>query len=410
MANSSPRRRLSPVSRIMLVLCVLSSGTFVPAQDAAVTFPEASDDIYGNDETAPGIIPGTGSPIAFGTIVLRPRIGYGYTYSNRVRIAPSQTRDLERHRVSVGLGANLGENWTADYTGTWSTLSDDNLDDTLNHSLRLNGAFSYDPWAFGVSQTMSTTDSIIIETARQMRVERYTTGLTASRGLTERMYTSIALQQRLRYAENAPNVFEWSVTPSLGYRIFPRTTLNGSVGIGHIVVTESPDILYYSPQLGASWQITDKLSANGFIGWQMRDYLAGSAESQEVPIHGVSIVHRPFEYTTLSFGGSRSVGNSYFAGLTTETTTWSFDASQRLFGHITLSAGLSRSEAEYSQTLFGFTLVREDERKAHYVRLSTGFLRHGQVSVGYRKSKNQSSATGYGYSTDQFSFDVSYRF
>src|SRR5690606_2676172 len=160
-------------------------GAFASAQDAIATFPEPSDDIYGTTDAASGGLFGTGSPFALGHVVLRPHVGYGYTYSDGVRIGPDETRELERHRDSVGLNATLGERWTADYTGSWNTLSDDNLDDTLEHSFRLNGAFSYAPWDFGFSQTASITDAIRIETARQMRVERYNTGFTASRGLTD---------------------------------------------------------------------------------------------------------------------------------------------------------------------------------------------------------------------------------
>ena len=94
----------------------------------------------------------------------------------------------------------------------------------------------------------------------------------------------------------------------------------------------------------------------------------------------------------------------------TESNGYNLGFSQRLLGHYLLSLGYSQSKSSYVATSASALGGRSDRVRSFDARLSTTLLRRGTVAILYRNGDNSSNTAGYGYKTEQYGFELGYRF
>jgi len=353
------------------------------------------------------------NPFSWGPVILHPRLGYSFTYGNGIHSRPGQQEKTIIQTVTPSLGMNIGRHWNLNYTPSLSFYSSDEFKDTLNHSVSLSGATSYEDWAFSVSQSYDRSSESRVETAQQTDQESYSTSLGATYLINSAWSLEMGLSQSFRftgggYANAQRNSRNWSTMEWLNYQYSPALGFAVGAGGGYDDVGVGSDMTSETLQGRVTFRVTEKvnLSING--GGEVRQFLDSEEPDLLSPIFGASISYSPFRVTTISLSGSRSVSSSYFQNQVTENTSVSLGLTQRLFGRYSLGLSGGFSTTDYRASASGLSVSRSDENSFFRVSLGTGFLKRGNVSVFYSVSKNSSNNDDFGYSSDQMGFSLSY--
>ena len=125
---------------------------------------------------------------------------------------------------------------------------------------------------------------------------------------------------------------------------------------------------------------------------------------------GASASYQLFDYTSLSLSANRSVNTSLFANQITENTSVSASLSQRFLGRLNFGLSAGYTVSDYQTSVVFFDTDRSDTRKFISASLGTKILKRGYTSVAYTHSQNDSSAEGFTYDSDQYTFSLGYRF
>ncbi|HEU5125776.1 MAG TPA: hypothetical protein VFW05_17125 [Verrucomicrobiae bacterium] len=353
------------------------------------------------------------NPFTWGPVVLHPRLGYTFTYGNGIHSRPGEQEKTIIQRVTPSLGMTIGRHWNLNYTPSLSFYSSDEFKDTLDHSVSLSGATSYEDWAFSVSQSYARSSESRVETARQTDQETYSTSLGATYLINSAWSVEMGVSQSFRftgggYANAQRDSRNWSTMEWLNYQYSPALGFAVGVGGGYDDVGVGSDMTSETLQGRVTFRVTEKvnLSVNG--GGEVRQFLDSEEPDLLSPIFGASISYSPFKVTTISLSGSRSVSSSYFQNQVTENTSVSLGLTQRLFGRYSLGLSGGFSTTDYRASASGLSVSRSDENSFFRVSLGTGFLKRGTVSIFYSVSKNSSNNDDFGYSSDQMGFSLSY--
>ena len=122
-----------------------------------------------------------------------------------------------------------------------------------------------------------------------------------------------------------------------------------------------------------------------------------------------TIQYQPFEKTRISITGSRTVASSYLQNQFTETTAFNAEFNQRLLGRYFLDLNGGYQLVKYVSSVAS-TSSREDDLYSLNVQLNRAFLKRGTMSVIYRLSKDDSSQSGYSFTSHQVGFQIGYSY
>ncbi len=346
----------------------------------------------------------------WGPVTARPHITSRTSYGNQLRSRRGSNANTFLEQLSPGSLFELGSKWRLDYTPTLSFYSSDEFKDTLAHSVSLSGGTSYRNWTFGLSQGYSSSSQPLIETGRQTDQENFSTSLSASHRFNSKLMLQLGLSQNFQSAESLSSSRSWSTMDWLNYQVAPRLSFAVGAGGGYQNVDNSSDMAYEQLQGRVNMRVAEKLNLSINGGGEVRQILDSGGDPLINPIYGASIQYRPFQYTTLSLSGNRSVSASLLQGQVTEGTDISLAVNQRLLGllYLTVSGGFRNSRYVFSNSTLA--LSREDDTTTFAARLSYGFIERGTVAAFYNYSDNTSSAGGFGFSSSQVGLEVAYRF
>jgi hypothetical protein len=413
--------RLNGTLLITMLLCLLAFTRATDAQEVispppqSLLTPPALQAIETNDmKVLPPneAIPSTalGTPFQWGPFNLRPHFLYRFLYGNGIQSRPGQPLTTAIHEVSPGMFLGLGDHWTLDYTPTWTFYSNHQFRDTLDHSVVLNGGTAYGDWVLGLSQSYVSSSAPLIETGGQTAQETYSTALNASYRFGKAMSVDLAVNQNLTFTEKFTNSREWSTMDWLNYQLWPRFDIGIGVGGGYVAVSQGTDMTYEQYQGRVNWRATDKISFQVHGGLEDRQFLDAGTGDLINPIYGVTVQYQPFEVTTLSLSANHTVSTSPFQNQVTENTDLTGSLNQRLLKRLYLSLGGGYHAVTYVASANGVSVGRQDKYCSFNARLSTTFLKRGTIAATYQFSNNSSSLAGYGYSSNQFGFEVGFRY
>jgi hypothetical protein len=345
-----------------------------------------------------------------GPVALRSHLTYRYLHATGIPSAPGQDLSTVIHDITPEFLLDVGTRWMIDYTPTWRFYSNRAFNDTVNHSARFAGGASYENWTFSVTQSFSLSSSSLIETGRQTKEEDASTNLGATWQIISRLALELTGAQQLRYVWAQPDAFEWSTLDWLHYQAAPGVDTAIGLGYGYVDVTEGPDMTFgrYLGRIG--WKVTDLISLHAQGGMETRSSRAAGAGDMNNFVLDASIQYRPMEATVLSLSASRAIAASYFAGQVTRNAEVGATLQQRLLGKLYLSIGAQHGTATYIASATGVTAGREDTFNSFDLRLSAAILRRGTVAATYQHRRNSSNANGFGLTSNQYGFEVSWRF
>lgn len=346
--------------------------------------------------------------MSWGIITFHPHVSYQMVYGSGLLSGPGREENSFQHTLSPGMTFNIGPRWRLDYTPSLKFYSSEGYEDTLDHAVSLNGSAVSAGWLFTLGHAYRSSSDALIETASQTSQDTHSTGLGASRSLTDTTTLELGLAQSLRFAEDYTDSYTWSTTDWLDKQLRPNFAVAVGINAAYHLLDPGTDMTSERLLGRVRGRALTKLGYSVEGGVEFRQFLDSDAPMKVSPTVNGSLSYQVFEPTTIGVFAAHDIGTSYYTDQFTETTRVGGSLSQRLLGKIHLSVSGGYSFMKYSSTLASDTVVREDETPNFQAGLSTRFLRRGSVSVFYSWSQNASGLAGYSYDSNQIGFQLGY--
>jgi len=348
--------------------------------------------------------------LQWGSVIARPRASYRFVSATGLQAKPGKAVDTTIQTFSPGITLDLSSHWSLDYQAAWNVYSQRDFKDTLDHSLVLRGATSYESWSFNAMQGYSHSSEPLIETGQQTTEDLYTTGFTATDRLNSHIILETDVNQSLRYTTDFNDTKEWSLLEWAHFQFSPKLDTALGVGPGYVEIRNGSDMNYYKFLGSIDWRPGETLSVHLDGGLDHRRVRTGKANYTNDPIATASIGYKMFEQTVLSLEAARTVTASYFSNHVQKSFRWNVGLNQRLLGHLNLILGAGYQKSSYDKADPSSANARDDKDWWYIGRLSTVVLKQGTISVFYQYTKNTSSVPGYGFSSDQTGLELRYQY
>lgn len=376
---------------------------------------------------AAATVPGSAEAQAFlswGDVHVRTHLDYQFLYGTGVQSAPGQPNSTITQTVSPGVTLDLGPHWVLAYDPSISFYSSKNFHNTFNQFISLAGGATYGDWAFGLSQSFTSSDQPNVQTAGQTGTQTYTAALNANHNFNEKWSLDVNAgvtlcfvdQSQVQIAKtngffapastNSPAAEALSDSQSyflsswLNYALDPRFVVSAGVASGYSDqnggLTSSDEDFLGRIVFRPGKKLT--LSVDG--GVEYRQFLNFNQSDTWTPIFAASATYKLFEPTLLSLAASRSVQPSLFNSQMLDSTIVSVGVQQRLLDRLQLSLSYGYAASDYIGAQQGLP-QRSDVGNTYQASLSMAFLKHGTVGTFYEYSQNSSTGKGFGYSSSQ---------
>ena len=373
----------------------------------------------------------------------------GVTYDDNVFLTPNDPTPLtnaagtasRRHfsrsdvyfsvtpSISLGYGDFISRatNYVEfDYNANALIYAQNTDQDTIQHSVALQGAYHFaqvtltlsqsvqildstdlsaaNPNTVGTSTTATTTNTaaVNLDTSQRTRLNVYGTSLNANYALSDK--TSFDLGGSLNVSDYETLISSDTLGGSAYFNYSPtgKITLGVGVSAGYIIQDESaPDEEFEQINLRLSYAATSKLTVSGSVGVQFRE-TNGVGGTDVTPVFDLAVSYAPFDGTSLSLAASRSVQTSaVLTGENFDSTGFTFNVSQSLFQRATahLSVGYTYSNYVFSGT--GLSASRTDDY--YFVQPGLDYTIRSNISAGifYIHRQSSSSLLGNSFSDNQ---------
>jgi hypothetical protein len=351
-------------------------------------------------------------PFKWDQFVVRPHVDYQVIDAQGILAAPSNSVNTVIQNISPGVLINLGPHWSLDYSALIGLYSNTNFGTELDHTFTLTGQTIYTDWVFGFLQTIAFTKSPQIETASQVSEQNYDTAVTGHHEDSEHISEDLAVYQNIQETGGGyENQRSWSTLDWLNYQPQSHFNIGIGPGLGYDNADFGPDSVYEQAEGRLNWLASKILSFQLNAGVQESEFLGGEGAGDLFsPIYGGTIQFQPFAQTQLSVFANRSVSPTVFVGEYSENTSIGCSVGQRFFGQIFLDVSGSYNNQQYVASASDIAAARTDKFYSLSVRLSHSFLQRGNVSIFYQYGRDNSTAGGYSFISNQFGAEVSYSF
>lgn len=415
-----PSIRLHPSNRLRetclgLILLALGTGSHGVAQNVILA-PEpeqlqtASQRLQ-NTPPPPSRPPAPPeTPYRLGPVILHPRLSYKFLNADGIPTRSGGRVTSDTHTLSAGLTADLSEQWTVSYGTSRTKQSADELGNTVDHFANLVGALSLGDIGLQFSQDFSKTTPTSIETGSQTEMESWSTSMSASYSLSQRIQMSGSVGMNERYSSVAPMIRSWTGGPSISWIYSNRLSLSFNPSFSYNEVRAAADT-YSESYLGSlNWQPANKLTLSLGAGRQFTHSRSANALKLSSPLANLSIGYSPFSTTSFSASAAQTVAPTLLGNRVTENIRWRLGLQQRLLGKLYASVDYTRYRNDYEATDLNGQTNREDTVEAYSLRLSTRLFERLSLSVSAQRNKNTSNVAVFSFSSRQYGADVSWAF
>lgn len=429
---------MKPLERSALMLAIplaaLSLAAIASAQEAVGTEPVTALTAPILRKSEPGNKSRPAEPAGaffqFGPFRIHPHLTARFVYGLGLPTEGGRHVASMIYTDSPGLQIDAGQHWTIDYTPTWTTYTARALHDTLEHSVRAQGAGMVQEWAVQVSENYTASNPILFETGRQTPQRTWATQLGASRSLgTDVSFQTLAALNE-RYGETFPDTRDWTTMNWLTVRLPYQLETGLGLGAGYTDIVGRPDAKTKRYMGRLNWHPTDKLNLGIDGGVETRLSRAVGSKKMNSPILNATLGYQPFQVTKLVFTGSRSVASSYFDRQVTTSSSRSFSLEQRLLKHFYLSATYNHQRTGFESVTADIPVTppdvpsadptadppgvslpgRSDRTESISLRLSTQLFQRWSLAASYQRNANSSSQSGFTFISTQFGFDLSCKY
>jgi hypothetical protein len=216
------------------------------------------------------------------------------------------------------------------------------------------------------------------------------------------------------YGDGFPETRDWSTQQFVLQKITDKTSAGLGLNFGYTQITKAADMDYVQYLGRFNWQSTEKIALSAQGGIEDRHSMSASAHDVHNPILQISLGYQPFEHTRFTLTDFNNVSTSFYNNTITKNKGWSLALNQRLLEKLNLDLSYGEQTSDYSSFGGGNAINgqngRSDDVKSFNATLSIVVFQKWTVAAIYQNSKNDSSQTGYNFSTNQYGLQLSGRF
>ena len=200
----------------------------------------------------------------------------------------------------------------------------------------------------------------------------------------------------------------------INYTYSPKLTvgLGGTAGY-NLVDRGSPDQTFQQLNLRLTYQLTGKISLNGSVGLEFRQFDNGSGGKGTYisPVYEMSATYLPFDGTTITLSGNRRTQNSaVFQGQDYSSTTITLGARQRFLRRLYFGAVVGYENSSYFSTAPGIDASREDNYFFIQPSVDVTLTNFWTVGAYYLHRQSNSSSDFFSFNDNQFGLRTSLTF
>lgn len=356
--------------------------------------------------------------LQWGPVGIRPQLVYRYMNASGLEVGPGDLTDSRVHTLLLGTALDIGIHWRGHYSASRTLYSNRQFKDRWDHLADVGGSYAVGEWGVGISGTYSLASPIMVEVARQTRMESIGGGITLRRPIGQKTAFNVSGSASHSRAEpvqpesgrSTTRLNDWSSQAGFLYAFTERTQASLGVQYGFVDPSIGPSSTAIGPNVGVVWTPTDRLGFNVSGGWEQRRIHKAGADTLESLTYAGSARYRPFEVTTIAVGATRGIGRSYLVDAITKSRGWNVSLEQRLLQFLYFRAGYSERKARYLATEGTLPTIRADEHRTYDARLSVPIQARASVAVWYSRTKNSSSQRNFSFTSRQYGAEVSVRF
>jgi len=404
--------------RLAAVVAIISYSSIpANAQERTSTYtpkPQRQSRISGNSSVGSlsALLPPTreSTPLQLGPVLFRPGISYRYTSTESISQSVSNLEDTDIKRTSLSLAFDYLDLWSLNVNPSWTSYTNDRFEDDQSNSVNFSTGFMLQDWQLGITQSYRESNNTLVETASQTQQESWGTTLGASKQLSSVWNIDFNIDQDQRTTTAFADMQQFSVASWLRHQTSPA--FNSSIGVtkGYADVDPGLDTKFTQFLLRFGFQPTDKLTVSLQGGIDSREIDAPDSGKKNKPKYTASLQYQPLDYTTIGISLSRSISASYFSNLNSENESLTFSLRQRLLERFFFTASYGERSSVYLDLLENFAVGRDDIYESFSLSLSTILLNRINTSVFYGKNENVTNLTGYGFSSNQTGFNISFQY
>jgi len=380
-----------------------------------------------------GFVRNSASPLyTAGKLIVHASLSDTVTYATGILALPGQRNSVIVESFSPTLSAMLGDHWSFYYSISLpSYTSGSNLSDSIGHSFSLSGSTIYEGWSLGLTENYSLSDTSLVETGTQTSEEAFSTGLTVSRALGERLNFVLGLNEASSFAAPYNDVNSWGVNGSLNYVLTPRLTIGASASWGYDDSSLGTSGSSESYQAVLMFHPATRATLNVSGGVQVQNFNAGGVGSLVSPSFSASLSYLLGRKTTISINAGRSISPSFFSNQVSTGTSFGVGIQYMLSPKLNLGLSAGYSDSTYDAILPGavtYNLVpvgssgaslvtvtplqetRNDSGESFAVSVSYLITPRINTGASYSYSENKSSVSDFTYSSSQVTFSLTYSF
>ncbi len=333
--------------------------------------------------------------------------------------------------LTLGYGDIVGPERNSiqfDYAPSFFFYADHSDENAIQHVMRLNGTYHVGHWNLGLSQdiqllqgtnpqnasgTGNSSPGINLDTGSRTDENIYTTNGTFSYDLTGKTFLSGALHySRYDYPDDLFGSQTISGNVFFNFIYSPKLTIGlGGTGGYDWVEGNNPDQSFEQINGTISYQATGKISLNGSIGVEFRQFDGSSSGSYVSPVYNLSANYQPFDGTSISLTGSlRTENSAVLSGQNYSLTDITLSVRQRFLQRVYLGFTTGYEHSNYFSTTTGADAGRTDNYYFVQPAIDVTITRYWTAGVYYLYRESDSSLDAYSFSNNQYGLRTSLTF
>jgi hypothetical protein len=295
------------------------------------------------------------------------------------------------------------------YTPNFVFFVEQGKNNSIEHAASLAARWPMAKLTLGMGESFQSTSGSVTDVGNRVNQQSYSTTLTSHYAWTEKTSFEINGTYNIHDYKNLIGSEDWSDANWINYQIKPKLSLSLGLTLGYNNVQRQPSQTYEESSVRATYIVTGKISVNGSIGGQWRQF-GGGVPQQFGMIFGLGASYLPRDGTFFTLESHRRNDNSaVLAGQNYTTTGLNVSVRQRVFDKLFVILAGGIDQADYTATTTRVVATRKDTYYTGRLGLDYRVSDRWQAGVFYQYRRNNSTGP-FGFDDNQFGVQGSYSF
>jgi uncharacterized protein (PEP-CTERM system associated) len=210
--------------------------------------------------------------------------------------------------VALRLGSDGGNFYLSGVYGiSYGSYLGGTDDPDLGHNLGLSASYRFAKLTLGLNVSVAIGTGATVDTGERTNRDSYFASLSASYAYSEKVSFIVTVGGTSQGYENLLSSRDTRINAFIDYTWTPKLQVGVGGAYGMSKAEEGDVQTSQSALVRASYTVTEKLSASGSVGVELRDTDGGENLS---PVFSIGAAYRPFERTTVSLNLNRRIYSS----------------------------------------------------------------------------------------------------